>query len=193
MSNSWCRMVLLAGACTFTGVAAWGQADPPFTSKLDVALVYHPVDANVVGGVSFWMEGASVQAEGRFWHEMSVVADIAFLHTGNMNNQNVSLDLLTATFGPRYTWSPKRGRSSCFGQFLVGEVKGLHSIFPGPGTTTDTASSIAYMTGGGLNVRLQHRLSLHAFEANWLRTQLPNATTNVQNNLRLGAGVVVQF
>jgi hypothetical protein len=27
-------------------------------------------------------------------------------------------------------------------------------------------------------------------DAAWLRTQLPNATTNAQNNARLGAGVV---
>ena len=27
----------------------------------------------------------------------------------------------------------------------------------------------------------------------WLRTQLPNATTKVQNNLRLGAGLVFRF
>ena len=51
---------------------------------------------------------------------------------------------------------------------------------------------LAYMAGGGLTLRLQPHLSLRAFEANWLRTQLPNSTTNVQNNLRLGAGVVVQ-
>jgi hypothetical protein len=40
---------------------------------------------------------------------------------------------------------------------------------------------------------LTHRLSVRAFEANWLRTELPNATTNVQNNLRLGAGILYRF
>jgi hypothetical protein len=186
-------MVLLAAACTSTGLTAWGQADLPSTSNLNLALVYQPMDANLVGGAGFWMQGAGVQAEDRLWRGVGVAADFAFLHTGDMNKQNVGLDLLTATFGPRYSWSPKRRRSSCFGQFLVGGVKGLHSIFPGPGVPTDTASSLAYMTGGGLDVRLKHHLGLRAFEANWLRTQLPNSTTNVQNNLRLGAGVVVHF
>jgi hypothetical protein len=158
-----------------------------------VALVYHPADANLVSGASFWMQGGSVQVEGRFWRGMGVVADVSVLHTGHMNSQNVSLDLVTATFGPRYTWSPRRGRSSCFGQFLIGEVNGLNSVFPGSISATDTANSFAYMTGGGLNLRLQPHLSLRVFEANWLRTQLPNATTNVQNNLRLGTGVVVRF
>jgi hypothetical protein len=47
--------------------------------------------------------------------------------------------------------------------------------------------------GGGMNIALSPRIALRAVQANWLRTQLPNATTNVQNNLDLGAGVVVRF
>ena len=46
---------------------------------------------------------------------------------------------------------------------------------------------------GGMNVPLSGHLAVRAFEADWLRTQLPNATTNVQNNLRLGAGLVFRF
>jgi hypothetical protein len=34
---------------------------------------------------------------------------------------------------------------------------------------------------------------MHALDAAWLRTQLPNATTNAQNDVRLGAGVVFKF
>jgi hypothetical protein len=37
---------------------------------------------------------------------------------------------------------------------------------------------------------LTRHVSLRVIQANWLRTQMPNATTNVQNNLLLGAGVV---
>jgi hypothetical protein len=52
---------------------------------------------------------------------------------------------------------------------------------------------LALCIGGGVNVALRHRLALRAFEADWLRTQLPDGTTNVQNNLRLGAGLVFRF
>jgi hypothetical protein len=31
------------------------------------------------------------------------------------------------------------------------------------------------------------------FEADWLRTQLPNSDTDVQNNIRLAAGVVIRL
>jgi hypothetical protein len=37
---------------------------------------------------------------------------------------------------------------------------------------------------------LTRHVSLRVIQANWLRTQMPNATTNVQNNLLLRAGVV---
>jgi hypothetical protein len=44
-----------------------------------------------------------------------------------------------------------------------------------------------------MNIALSPQPALRAFQANWLRTQLPNATTNVQNTLDLGAGVVFCF
>jgi hypothetical protein len=57
----------------------------------------------------------------------------------------------------------------------------------------DSADSLALYAGGGVNLRLKNRFALRAIEANWLRTQMPNATTNVQNNLRLGAGLIYTF
>ena len=39
-----------------------------------------------------------------------------------------------------------------------------------------------------MNLPLSGRIGVRAFEADWLRTALPNSTTNVQNNLRLGVG-----
>jgi len=61
------------------------------------------------------------------------------------------------------------------------------------GGANDSADSLALYAGGGVNVHLKNRLALRAIEANWLRTQMPNATTNVQNNLRLGAGLIYTF
>jgi len=41
--------------------------------------------------------------EGRFWRGLGVVADVNGHHTANMHVSRVGLDLVTATFGPRYT------------------------------------------------------------------------------------------
>jgi peptidoglycan-associated lipoprotein len=69
----------------------------------------------------------------------------------------------------------------------------LHSVFPAASGANDSADSLALYVGGGVNLHLKHRFALRVIEVNWLRTQMPNATTNVQNNLRLGAGLIYKF
>jgi hypothetical protein len=190
--------VLLVGACIVTGLTAWGQQGPnserQTNGSIDVAIVYNPLLANIVGGNSFWMQGGSVQVHGQFWHGLGVVADVSGLHTASTGGSSgVGLDMVTATFGPRYTWSPAHRRYAVFGQALLGEANGMNSIFPNPAGANNSANSLALYVGGGVNFRLKGHLALRAFEADWLRTQLPNATTNVQNNLRLGAGLICRF
>jgi hypothetical protein len=159
-----------------------------------VAVVYNPLIANVVSGNSFWMQGGSVQVHGQFWRGLGVVADFAGLHSASTNgSSSVGLDMVTATFGPRYTWSPANRRYAVFGQALIGEANGMNSVFPNPAGANDSANSLALYVGGGVNLRLKDHLAMRAFEADWLRTQLPNATTNVQNNLRVGAGLIYRF
>jgi outer membrane immunogenic protein len=190
--------VLLAGACIVTGLTAQAQrAQSPerqTSGSLDVAVVYNPLLANVVSGNSFWMQGGSVQVHGQFWHGLSVVGDVSGLHTVSTGGSSgVGLDMVTATFGPRYTWSSAHRRYAVFGQALVGEAHGMNSVFPNPAGANESANSLALYLGGGVNLWLKDHLALRAFEADWLRTQLPNATTNVQNNLRVGAGLIYRF
>lgn len=188
--------VLLSGFFMMTGVIAWGQnraAEQPAASSLEIAVTYDASRAVVISGNSFWMQGGSVQMYGRFWHGLGGVADVAGLHTGSIHGSGVGLDLVTATFGPRYTWSPPGGRYSIFGQALTGEANGINSTFPGASQSVSSASSLAMELGGGVNLRFKRHVAIRAFEADWLRTQLPNSTTSVQNNLRLGAGVLLLF
>ena len=190
--------MLLAGACTIAGLAAWGQeARNPAEQKsisFDVAVFYDPLIGNLVGSNRFWMQGGSAQAHGQFWHGLGVVADVSGLHTASTNGASgVGLDLVTTTFGPRYTWAPAYRRYALFGQALAGEANGLNSVFPNASGASNTANSLALYVGGGVNVQLKRHLAMRAFEADWLRTQMPNATTNVQNNLRLGAGLLYRF
>jgi hypothetical protein len=44
-----------------------------------------------------------------------------------------------------------------------------------------------------MDIRLSKHLAVRALEAGWLRTQFPNAGSNVQNNLTLGGGVVFRL
>jgi len=160
---------------------------------LELAVTYNTLQANATASNQFWLQGGSVQLQGQFWRGLSVTADISGLHSDHSNNSKVGLDMVLTTFGPRYTWSPAHHRVSIFAQGLIGEAHGLHSLFPHVTGATEDAFSMASQVGGGINVPLQHNLSLRAIEANWVHTQLPNSTTDSQNSLRLGVGLVYCF
>jgi hypothetical protein len=190
------RRLLLAGACLIFGPHLWGQqsgSDSQALPRLEVAVLYSPLVSNVVRADRFWMQGGSIQAEGQFWHGLGIEADISGFHEQNASNTGVGLDMVTATFGPRYRWSPAHHRYSFFGHALLGEANGFNSIFPGTAAASSSANSLALQLGGGLDLPVKHRLLLRVFEADWLRTQLPNADTDVQNNIRLAAGVVMRL
>jgi hypothetical protein len=188
--------MLLAGACLIFGPYLWGQqsgSDSQALPGLEVAVLYNSLLSNVARANRFWMQGGRIQVDGQFWRGLGIEADICGFHAQNANNAGVGLDIVTATFGPRYRWSPAHHRYSLFGHALLGEANGFNGIFPGAGAASDSANSLALQLGGGLDLPVKHRLLLRVFEADWLRTQLPNADTGVQNNIGLAAGVVIRF
>lgn len=185
---------LLAAICLMVGLSAWGQAstpEPQVLPSLDLSLTCNPVMANVTSGSRFWLQGGSVQIYGRFRRGWGAVADVTALHTGNMNSSGVGLDLVTVTAGPRYTWT--RNHFAVYGQLLLGEANGLNSIFPSSNGVNLSDHSLALQLGGGINRTFSKRVAVRVIEVDWLRTQLPNSTTNVQNNLKLGAGIVFRL
>jgi len=189
MRSTFGKVALLVGACILAGPGAWGQ----MAKSPDLAIAYDASQANIVPGNNFWMQGGSLQIHGQFWRGVGAVGDIAGLHTGNVHGIGVGLDLVTATFGPRYTCSPAHHRYALFGEILAGEANGFHSVFPAAAGTKSSANGLALQIGGGINLSLSRHLGVRAFEADWLRTQLPNGTTGVQNNVRMGAGLVFKF
>jgi hypothetical protein len=162
-------------------------------SALEMAVTYNATRGGSVPNTNFWMQGGSVELQARFYRGLGVVAEIASAHATNIQSSGVGLDLVTTTFGPRYNWTPAHRRYELFAQVLAGSANGFNGVFPTPSGALDSCSSLALKMGGGMNVVLSHRIALRAFQANWLRTQIPNATTNIQNNLDLGAGLVFRF
>lgn len=181
----------LAGAATTASFAQ--KVSAPNQPPLELALTYIAGYSNPVNGSDFWRQGGGVQIHGRFYGGWGVVADIAGTHVGDIHSTGVGLDLVTATFGPRYTWLPEHSRYSLYGQGLVGQAWGLNSVFPNSSGITTNADSLAVKAGGGLNVALTPHFSLRAVELDYLRTQLPNSSSNTQNNFILGAGVILKF
>jgi len=190
VSNVFLMGVLIAAAPL---TAQQGATPKTQRGMLEVAVTYDATLSEATPSGNFWLQGGSVEIAGNFYRGLSAVAAIGGMHTGNIDSSGVGLDLVTATFGPRYTWRPANKRYDLFGQGLVGEANGLNSLFPHASGATESANSMAVEAGGGMNIALSSHLALRAFEVNWLHTQLPNATTNVQNNVRFGAGIVFRF
>jgi hypothetical protein len=170
-----------------------GQVPADSLGHLEVAVNYNAMRANVITSNAFWMQGGIVQVHGQFWRGLGVVADIAGQHTTNINSSGVALDMVTATFGPRYTWSPPHSRSSLFGEGLAGDAFAFNGLFPTASGPDTSSFNLAVKAGGGMNLSLSRHFAMRAFEAFWLRTQLPNTSTNIQNNLQLGAGFVIRI
>lgn len=195
MRRSTYVILLVVGASLMTSARVQAQAAAEAApAPLEVAVTYNPALANVVSnGNTFWMQGASIQATGRLWRGLGMTADVALLHTAHMHGSGPGLDLVTACFGARYAWPALHSRVSIFGRGLVGEANGIDSIFPSSMGANSTGNSLALEVGGGVDVPLSKRFAVRAFQADWLRTQLPNDSSNVQNNVRAGAGLVFRF
>jgi outer membrane protein OmpA-like peptidoglycan-associated protein len=76
---------------------------------------------------------------------------------------------------------------------LVGGAHGGDSYFPSLTSSSSSATNFAFSTGGGLDYFLTPRFSIRAFDLQYLRTSFPNAGNNEQNQLMVGAGLVIKF
>jgi hypothetical protein len=177
---------LLYSAC---GMA---QAPTPVpVGELNLALTYNALQANVVQGSRFWMNGSSAQVAVHIASGWSVIGDAAGQHTGNMASTGTGLDLFTLTFGPQF--AVQANRAVFFGQGRYGLSWGRNSLFPNGSSAPTSDLGAAIAIGGGVDLALSHRLSVRVVQAEWSRTELNNLNANGQNSLRLSAGMVFRF
>jgi hypothetical protein len=187
--------ILSPAVLLIAGVAA-AQSAP-----IDLAVTYDALHTNHITAQSFWMQGGAVELGARMVRGLGIAARVEGLHAGTNTTNAEPLSLVTAVFGPRYTFETRSRRYAIFGEGLAGISNGFHSLFSegsGPvgavnAGTTSSSDALAVDVGGGLDVRLNRRFALRAFRAGYLRTQFPNTTTNVQNSLSLSAGLVLRF
>jgi hypothetical protein len=178
-------MLLLAGTSSLLAQSS--------QNKLDLAVTYtaeRSLKANA--SENFWMQGGSIELGADVAKGFGIAANITGTHSSSIGSSGVPLSLVTIAFGPRYRWHGGR-KLSIYGEGLTGEADGFFSLFPSPSGTLPSSNSLATQLGGGIDYRLSDRFAIRALDAAWLRTQLPNATDNIQNTLQLGAGLVVRF
>jgi hypothetical protein len=184
------RIVLCLLLLSATGLLRAQDLQP---NRLDLSITYigaRSLKANATQ--TFWLQGGSVELGANVWRGWGIAADVSGTHAGSIGSSGLPLSLVVTTFGPRYRWHADR-RVSLYGQGLIGEANGLRSIFPTTTGSQAEANGFAAQVGGGIDYRLSGRFALRAIDAGWVRTQLPNSTDNVQNTLRLGAGIVLRF
>jgi len=141
---------------------------------------------------SFWMQGGSIELGTNSWRGWGIAANVSGTHTGAVGETSIPLSIVTATFGPRYRWHADH-RVSIYCEGLIGEANGFKSLFPTVTGSQTSANGLAAQAGGGLDYRLSQHVAIRAVEAAWQHTQLPNGRNNIQNDLRLGAGIIVRF
>jgi peptidoglycan-associated lipoprotein len=166
--------------------------------EVDAAVTYTEQYSNLVSTPTFWHSGGSVELSAQLRHGFGLAGNVAGTQTNNAAGSRIGLSLVTAAFGPRYTYfkplGSERTRSlAIFGQGLLGQAWGFNSYFPTASGGITSDNSLALQVGGGVDLGLSRHFGVRVFQADWVRTQLPNGTTNVQNTLRLGAGLLFRL
>jgi hypothetical protein len=177
--------------------SALAQATAKATMRLDAGVLYDANRSNTLPGHAFWLQGGSAMVGVSLWRGFGVAGDFAGSQSAKISSTGVGLRLYTFTGGPQYKWiAPSRAdyyNSSVFGHVLVGEAHASDSVIAGATGPSSSASSFCFKAGGGVDLDITPRVSLRVVQADWVRTQFPNGTSNVQNNIQLGAGVVIHL
>ena len=186
-------MTLVALLCLALATFAQAQVLPQ-----DVGLRYSEQVSNGPAGSCgcFTLQGAAADAAWNLGHLSSALylrlaADVGAEHTGNVNNAGYGLTLSTFTAGPRFNLPGNKVKP--FAQALFGLAHGSGSEFPQGNSQESSANSFALDLGAGADIPVNKRLSVRILQLDYLRTALPNNSTNWQNNLRIGAGLTLRF
>jgi outer membrane protein OmpA-like peptidoglycan-associated protein/opacity protein-like surface antigen len=191
-------LILLAlGAGALCVSAALAQSKPQFkiidATRWDFSVGYNNTRANAPPSVCqcFNMNGGFVFGSVHLTDWFGIEGQFTGGHSSNISPLGQGLTLTTFTAGPRV--SHRFHRFTPYGEVLVGGAHGSDSYFPSKTSSSPSASSFAFSTGGGVDFRLTPRVSIRGLDMQYLRTSLPNGTSNEQNQLMIGAGLVIKF
>jgi hypothetical protein len=188
------------------GASGWAQQSqsPVASAKVstDLAVTYAIERSQVVPGQNnFWFKGGGADAAVTFrsvlgMSGLGIAASVTGDHASNVA-PNLDANKVAYLGGPRYTytaWLNHAGaannrRLQVFAQGLFGGVHGFNGLYPATSGATTSAKSMAMQAGGGMNLLFSKRFGVRLFEADYVRTTLPNNGTNTQTDLRISAGV----
>jgi outer membrane protein OmpA-like peptidoglycan-associated protein/opacity protein-like surface antigen len=188
-------LTLVIGSLAVSGALA--QSKPQFklldATRYDFSAGYSNIRANAPPGECqcFDLNGGFVSGSVHLTDWLRIAGEFTGGHRDKISPLGQGLTLTTFTAGPQISHRFRRFRP--YGEVLVGGAHGSDSYFPSQTSSSTSASSFAISTGGGLDYKLNPRVSVRAFDVQYLRTTFPNGMNNEQNQLMMGAGLVVKF
>lgn len=182
---------LLLGVATM----AVSQAFPASTGGGDAALTYHWVRSNTQPGDCgcFDLNGGGISGSWNVRSRLAVAAEISGEYAGNGPGTRNSLTLISYLAGARYVlpqpWRESLHSPQPFAQVLLGAAHAGGGI-AGAG---DNTNAFAARMGGGLDLPVSHHFAFRVIQIDYYLTEFANSTTDHQNNLLVGAGLVYRW
>jgi peptidoglycan-associated lipoprotein len=172
---------------------------PALVAAQEVPLAEMGADYNYVhtnappGGCGcFSMNGGDGWFAYNLTDTVAAVAQLSSQHASNVGAPGSDLTLTSYLFGPRYSWR-KAGRFVPFSQVLLGGAYASGTFAPGTAGYPGSSNAFAMTVGAGLDIALNRRVAVRAFQADYYLTHFANSVNDHQNNLRISAGLVFRF
>jgi hypothetical protein len=147
------------------------------------------VNANVPGvapSETFNGSGGGGQLEYNANNWVGVVGDLGgYAATSTVNGALVG-GAFTYLFGPRVNF--RHGKVTPFAQTLFGGILTTDGI-----GHSGYENNFAMTAGGGIDFKVSKHVSVRPVQAEYFMTKLPDGLNNRQDNLRVGAGIVLRL
>jgi outer membrane immunogenic protein len=182
-------LVTLACCFLFTTNAA-GQSN----SRLEVGANYNYVRANAAPGDCgcISMQGGNGWIGYNLFHSFALVGEVGSQYASNIAPFAAALTLTSFMGGVRYKKNIGE-RFSPFVQVVAGGAHASGSMAPGNSGIPGSSNAFAMAVGGGIDLSVSRHFALRLIQADYYYTRFPNGVNDRQNNLRIGAGVVIRF
>jgi outer membrane protein OmpA-like peptidoglycan-associated protein/opacity protein-like surface antigen len=156
-----------------------------------------------------WLNGGSTSIAFNFNRYLGVVGDFGGFNETRLLVEGGNPPSVLGTYhavddgtvftylaGPRLSFRSHE-RFTPFAQALFGGIRASEErLCPTCAPILPVENSFAMTAGGGLDIKVSHRLAIRAIQAEYLMTRFENLTTAAtatQNDMRLSSGLVLRF
>lgn len=185
------RLAALAAILCLLAVCTRAQLPSAYQRQFDLAGGYAFMRGYADGtGNGFNLNGGSASLTYYFGSRLAVVGDFGAYHFSNVGPQ-LSSNIYTYVAGPRLRLSHGEGHFAPFVQVLAGGGRITAS------TTGVSAGENAFVlaAGGGVDLTGRGHFTFRLLEVEYFMNRFahPDGSSAMQNNVRVGAGVVFHF